>query len=62
MLLYLSGSGIAGSIVASQGKIEFRTCFKSVFLPLSYVLTLASAAYLAPGGSQGCLGTLWIIG
>ena len=48
--LYSSGSGIVCSILASQGKIAFRTCFQRAFLPLSYVLTLASVAYPAAGG------------
>ena len=48
--LYSSGSVIAGPILASRGKITFRTYFQKALLPLSYVLTLASAAYPAPGG------------
>ena len=47
---YLSGSGTSGCILAAQGKISFRTCFQKALLPLSYVLTLASAAYPDPGG------------
>jgi len=28
-----------------QGKISFRTCFKSVMIPASYILKLASKPY-----------------
>ena len=49
-MLYLSGSGVPGLVLATQGKIGFRMCFQRAFLPVSYVLGLASATYPAPKG------------
>ena len=49
-MLYSSGSGVPGHVLAAQGKICFRTCFQRALLPVSYVLGLASVTYPAPGG------------
>ena len=49
-MLYLSGSGVPGHVLAAQGKISFRMCFQRALLPVSYVLGLASTTYPAPGG------------
>ena len=50
MSMYSFGSGTPSTVLATQGKITFRTCFQRALLPLSYVLMLASAAYPSPGG------------
>ena len=49
-LLYSSGLGVSGSVLATQGKIIFRMCTQRAFLPLSYVLMLGSVVYPGPGG------------
>ena len=49
-MLYSSGSGVSGHVLATQGKIGFRMCFQRALLPVFYMLGFVSATYPAPGG------------
>ena len=39
-----------GSVMASEGKILYATCFQTFWIPVSYVLKLAEARYPNPSG------------
>lgn len=39
-----------GSVMASEGKILYASCFQTVWIPISYVLKLVEARYPDPSG------------